>query len=123
MSYLDDDVRDNGLNQLPANVDTIHICSQEPANYLEATSTYSLGVKTSPVLGAPQNRTGGGREVEMSAFSDGSVNGTATATHFAWVDSVSSTLYAAQLLNASQVVTAGNSFSLDPHAVGVPGAA
>lgn len=122
MAFLADDVLDNGLSQLPANVDEIHICSQEPTTYAEATSTYSLGVKTAPTIGAAADRTDGGREVEAAAFSDGSVSATGTATHYAWVNAAGTVLYATKALSSSQAVTNGNTFSLTAHAIGIPDA-
>lgn len=121
MAYLNDDVRDNGLAKL-ADVDEIHVCSQEPTTYAEATSTYTLGNKGTPTLSAIQTDGAGGREVEAAAFTDGSVTASGTATHFAWVDTVNDILYATKALSSSQAVTSGNSFSLNAHAVGIPGA-
>lgn len=120
MPYLDDDVLDNGVGQLQANVDEIHVCSQEPTNYTEATSTYTLGNKSAPTISAPQDRTGGGRECEASSFSDGSATADGTASHFAWVDTVNTRLYAAQALSSTQAVSNGQTFSLTAHAVGIP---
>ena len=120
MAFLNDGVLDAGLQQLTDNVNELHICSQEPTTYAEATSTYTLGNKATPAISAPQDRTGGGREVEASAFSDGSVTADGTATHWAWVDTNASTLYAAKTLSSSQSVTNGNTFSLDAHDVAIP---
>ena len=86
MASVSNDVRDNGLQVLPANVDAIYVCSQEPSTYAEATSTYSLGVKTGPTISAPQDAAGGGREVVSSAFSNGSVTADGTATAVIGVD-------------------------------------
>ena len=120
MSFLSDNVRDDGLQQLTNNVNELHICSQEPTTFTEATSTYTLGNKTNPTVSAPQAGDTSGREVQMSAFSDGSVTADGTATHYAWVDTVNSTLYVAEALSASQAVTNGNTFSLGAHDVTIP---
>lgn len=120
MASLNDDVRDNGLSRLTSRVDAIHICSQEPTTFTEATNTYALGVKNSPTISSPQPGDTSGRKVEASAFNDGSVNANGTATYFAWVDTVNSILYAVEQLNGSQPVTSGNSFSLDTHSVTIP---
>ena len=123
MAKLNDDARDNGLQQITDRVDEIHICSQEPTTFTEASSTYTLGNKTSPTISAPQDGDTNGRKVEASAFSDGSVTATGTATHWAWVDTVNSILYATEALSSSQSVTSGNTFSLDAHAATIPDAA
>lgn len=119
MTYLHNDVFDKGLSEL-ADADALHICSAEPATYAAATSTYTLGNKATPTVSAPGDRAAGGREVTISAITDGSVTGTNTATHAALVDSLTSRLLAAYALSASQAVTSGNTFSLPAHKIGIP---
>ena len=120
MAFLNDRVFDNGLTVLDTEANAIHVCSQEPATYAEATSTYTLGNSTSLSIGAPQDRSGGGREVVVAAISDGSVTGTGTATHYAIVDTVNSRLLATGSLTASQSVTTGNTFTLSSVSIGIP---
>lgn len=120
MSFLHDDVLDSGLAQLTSNGNRLDICSQEPTTYAQATSTYTLGNKTSLTISSPANRSPSGREVTVSAITDGSVSGTGTATHFAIVDTVNSKLLATQALSASQAVTSGNTFTLTQFAIGIP---
>ena len=120
MATLNDRVFDNGLSVLDTEANAIHITSQEAASYAEATSTYTLGNSTSLSIGAPQDRTGGGREVVVAAISDGSVTGTGTATHYAIVDTVNSRLLATGSLTASQSVASGNTFTLSSVSIGSP---
>ena len=120
MASLGDRVFDNGLSVLDTEANAIHITSQEATTYAEATSTYTLGNSTTLSIGAPADRTGGGREVTVAALSDGSVTSTGTATHFAIVDTVNSRLLATNTLNASQSVTSGNTFSLGSFSIGIP---
>ena len=120
MASLGDRVFDNGLSVLDTEANAIHITSQEATTYAEATSTYTLGNSTALSIGAPADRTGGGREVTVAALSDGSVTSTGTATHFAIVDTVNSRLLATNTLNASQSVTSGNTFSLGSFTIGIP---
>jgi len=120
MATIGDHVFDNGLTVIDTEANRIDICSQEPATFTEATVTYTLGNKTTPTIGAPGDRTGGGRKVTVSAFSDGSVTGTDTATHFAIVDTVNSRLLVTGALSSSQAVTSGNTFSLTEFEVGIP---
>lgn len=112
MAYYNDDVFDNGLSELSTYGNVLHICSQEPATYTEASSTYTLGNKTSLSVAAPTDRAGGGREVVVAAITDGSVTGTDTATHQAIVDTSGSRLLETGALSASQGVTSGNTFTL-----------
>jgi len=97
----------------------LDICSQEPTTYAQAITTYSLGNKTSLVIGAPTDRTPNGRKVVVPAISDGAVTGTATATHWAIVDTGNSRLIATGLLSASQAVTSGNTFTLATFDIGI----
>lgn len=117
MATLNDRVFDNGLTVLDTEANAIHICSAEPTVYA---TLNSLGNSTSLSIGAPADRTGGGREVTVAAITDGSVTATGTATHFAIVDTVNSRLLVTGSLTASQAVTSGNSFSLASFTIGIP---
>jgi len=120
MASLADRVFDNGLTVLDTEANRIDITSQESTTYTEATSTHTLGNSTSLSIAAPSDRSGGGREVVVSAISDGSVSGTGTATHYAIVDTANSRLLATGSLSASQSVTSGNTFSLASFTIGIP---
>jgi hypothetical protein len=110
----------NGLTTLDTEANKILITSQEAVDYTGANSTYALGNSTSLSIGAPADRTGGGREVTVSAISDGTVTGSGTATHYAIVDTANSRLLATGSLTTSQVVTSGNTFSLGSFTIGIP---
>lgn len=120
MATLNDRVFDNGLTVLDTEANAIHITSAEATTYAAATSTLTLGNSTSLSIGAPQDRSGGGREVVVAAITDGSVTGTGTATHYAIVDTVNSRLLATGSLTASQSVTSGNTFTLSSVSIGIP---
>tara|TARA_R110001632_G_scaffold45016_1_gene114469 strand:+ start:2131 stop:2502 length:372 start_codon:yes stop_codon:yes gene_type:complete len=120
MATLNDRVFDNGLTVLDTEANKIVITSQEATTYTEANSTYALGDSTSLSIGAPADRSGGGREVTVAAITDGSVTGTGTATHYAIVDTVNTRLLATSTLTASQAVTTGNTFTLSSVAIGIP---
>jgi hypothetical protein len=96
------------------------VTSQEATTYTEANATYALGNSTSLSIGAPADRSGGGREVTVAAITDGSITGTGTATHYAIVDTVNSRLLATSTLSASQSVTSGNTFTLASFTIGIP---
>jgi hypothetical protein len=120
MATLNDRVFDNGLTVLDTEANAIHVTSQEATSYTDATSTSTLGNSTSLSIGAPADRTGGGREVTIAAISDGSITGTGTVTHYAIVDTVNSRLLVTGSLSASQSVTTGNTFSLASFTIGIP---
>jgi len=120
MAFLADKVFDEGLNILDQDANAIHVTSQEATTYTEATSTYTLGSSTSLSIGAPADRTGGGRKVTVAAITDGSISGTGTVTHYAIVDTTNSILLATAALTASQSVTSGNTFTLATFDIGIP---
>lgn len=120
MAFLNDRVFDNGLTVLDTEANRLDICSQAPTTYTEATSTYTLGNKTSLSVGSPADRSPTGRKVTVAAITDGTVSGTGTATHIAVVDTVNSRLLAVQALSASQAVTSGNTFTLPAFDIGIP---
>lgn len=119
MATLDNRVFDNGLTVLDTEANAIHITSAEATSFANVSSV-TLGNSTSLSIGAPQDRSGGGREVVVAAITDGSVTGTGTATHYAIVDTVNSRLLATGSLTASQSVTTGNTFTLSSVAIGIP---
>ena len=123
MPFIHDTALDALLNDVFTNGESLHICSAEPVDYTGATVTLSLGEKTSPTINAQSDRGGGGRECVVDAITDGAVDVTGTASHWAIVkDSATSRLLAAGALASSQGVTNGNTFTLTSFAIGVPDA-
>ena len=122
MAYLNDYVLDLALAYLATSGNRLDICSQEPTSYTEATSTYTLGNKTSLSIGAPADRTPNGRKVTVAAITAGSVTATDTATHWAISDTSGTRLIATGALSSSQAVTASNTFTLAAFDVGIPDA-
>lgn len=122
MAYINDFVLDLALSNLDTAGNRLDICTQEPTTYTEATSTYTKGNKTSLSIGAPADRTPNGRKVTVASFTDGSVSGTGTVTHWAISDTGNSRLLAAGSLSASQAVTSGNTFTLAAFDIGLPDA-
>lgn len=123
MAFLNSDILDDGLQVLTDDGNRLDICSQEPATYAEATSTYTLGNKTGITIGAPEARTPSGRKVVVPSINDGSVTDTDEATHWAITDTSGERLLAAGALDAPQVVTDGNTFTLTSFDIGIPGPA
>lgn len=119
-AYLNDRVYDNGLTVLDTEASHLYITSAQAATYTEAITTYALGSKATPTVSAPGARAGGGREVTVSAITDGSVTGNGTAGYYALVDSANTRLLAAGALSASQSVTSGNTFTLTSFKIGIP---
>ena len=120
MATVADRVLDNGLQVLDLEANAVLITSQQATTYAEATSTYTLGNTTSISISAPTDRTGGGRQVTLTAVTGASVTASGTATHYAIVDTSNSRLLVTSALTASQSVTSGNTFSLEALDVGIP---
>lgn len=123
MPFINDRVFDNGLTVLDTEANRLDICSLEPVTYASATSTHTLGNKTSPTVSAPTDRSPSGRMVTVSAITDGTVTGSGTASHWALTDTVNSRLLATGALSAPQGVTSGNVFTLAAFNIGIPDAA
>ena len=120
---LADYVIDGALAKLDE-AERVYICSQEPATFLEASSTYALGVKTfgaGGVFGVAAAGSPNGRKIPTIAVTDGVVSGNGTAAWEAWVDFTNSRLLGDNPLSATQVVTAGNSWSRAAYDVRIPG--
>jgi hypothetical protein len=120
MAFLNDRVYDNGLTVLDTEANQMHITSQEAVSFVDATVTSTLGFSATVVVSAPQARTGGGREVELSSITDGAVTASGSATHYAIVDTVNSRLLVSGTLGVPQVVTSGNTFTFAPVTIGIP---
>lgn len=128
--FLNDNTLDNGLAAPKAAADRIFVCSQEPATYTQATSTYALGNKDFGGAGNvyPGAITAGapsGRKITSApvvAGAPGSVTATDNATHNAVVSSGLSRLEMALPLAAAQQVTAGNTFTLTAQDMRLPNA-
>lgn len=125
MPFIADRVLDNGLTVLDTEANAIHICNTEPTTFAQATTTASLGNASAgnfPGIGAPAAGTPNGRQVTVSAVTNGSVTATGTASHYAIVDTVNSRLLATSSLSATQSVTSGNTFTLASFTVRIPAA-
>lgn len=123
MAFIADYVLDAALSKLDTEANRLDITSTEATTYTEATSTYTLGNKTSLSVGSAADRSPNGRKVTVAAITDGSVTGTGTAAYWAIVDTGNSRLLATGALSASQSVTSGNTFTLAAFDIGIPDAA
>jgi hypothetical protein len=113
MPVISDYVLDNGLTVIDTQANRIDICSSEPTTYAAATGAASVGNKTS--LGASDLTLGAGspngRAITVAAVTGGAVTSSATATHYAIVDTVNSRLLVTGDVNPDQVVTNGNTWA------------
>jgi hypothetical protein len=127
------DILDNGLASLKSGASIIHICSQEPTTFAQATTVYDgtankyrLGIKnfgagavfpSAIAAGSPN-----GRQLATAAVTDGTIDaigGSAvSATWWAIVDGTR--LLATGTLAAAQQVTANNAFTLGSFTIRLP---
>ena len=107
-AVLNDRVLDFGINELTSNANRVDLCSQAPTTYTEATSTYTMGNKTSITFGSPADAASG-RKVVLTAITGGSLTSTGNVTHYAVTDTVNSRLLVVQAVASSPVaVTSGD---------------
>lgn len=104
-----DSVFDAALNFLETNGTVVHILTQAITAWADV-ATYTKGNATSCTYTGPENGASG-RKTTLDAITDGSVTGSGTVTHFA-ITNGSDAVYVCQELNAPQVVTSGNTFTL-----------
>jgi hypothetical protein len=92
---LHDDVLDGLCNIIKNNANRMTLCSQQPATYAEATSTYRL-VEQAMVSGdfTISNGDTNGRKVRTAAKSGITPSASGTANHVALVDTGNSKLLA-----------------------------
>jgi hypothetical protein len=119
VGFVNTSVLDSGLSYATTNGTRIDITSTEATTYAQATTTYTLGNKTSVTTGSPASRSPSGRKVTVASLTGGSVTGTGTAAYWALTDN-SAILVATGGLSASQAVTSGNTFSLAAFDIGIP---
>ena len=114
MSYINDLALDAACNWFISNVTRLDLCTQEPTNYTEATSTYSRANKTGMTMTGPADGTPDGRKATFPAVTDGTVTADATVSHWA-ISKVSATtaLGAAGALAASKAISTVVPFSSD----------
>jgi|SRR5210317_58328 hypothetical protein len=120
MPRIENPVFDAALQVLIDDGDRLDLCSQEPTNYTEATSTYSLGNQTSITIGTIADGDVSGRKVTVSATSGGTIDATGTATHYAISNVAGTQLLAAGDLTTSQQVVSGNTFTTEAFDIELP---
>lgn len=113
MTFLTDNAMDALLNYIRTNCENLYVCSAEPTTFTEASSTYKLGTKATPTIGAPAAGDVSGRKVTVSAISDGVVNSAGTATWIALTDDSATELLFAKALSSSLALATGSPFTLN----------
>jgi hypothetical protein len=109
-------VLDNGLQAIDALADKIFVCSQEPATYSEATTTYALGSKDfgsagGAIDGTMADATPSGRKIITNAITGGNILAAGTVTAWALVDSTNSRLLASG--NVTSLAVTSGTFNMN----------
>jgi len=112
MAFIHDDVLDGALAIISTLTENLYITSQEAATYAEAQTTYKLGTKATPGFTGPAAGDATGRKTTIDAITDGTVDATGTASHWALCDNSDTKLLAAGSLDSPLGVTATNTFTL-----------
>jgi hypothetical protein len=113
--FINDTILDTALNYLKNNVTQMAVCSQQPADYNAAVSTYKLSLKTGLTSGSftgPADGDVSGRKLTTTEQSGIVVDSSGTATHVAWC-SGSVLLFVTTC--TSQALTAGNTVTISAH--------
>lgn len=102
--------------------DRLFVCSAEPSNYTEASSTYMLAAANVNVANDYTKAAGStGRKSTLKAFNGISISNTGTATHVAIGNSSGSTLLRVTTCSAKGL-TQGDTVDIGSHAheIGAP---
>lgn len=119
VKLVDDAVLDAALNQIKTTADKLVVCIGAPATYAEANANSPTGKRcgqravTSANFTGPANGDVSGRKLGVNQQTGINVDVSGTADHVALVDDTASVLLAVTSLSASQVVTAGNSMTVN----------
>lgn len=107
---------DLGLNVFDTETTHTELCSSEPGNYTEASSTYNLGTMNhgaGSAFGSPAAGSPNGRKVASTAVTAGTVSANGTAGFIAWTDRTNSRLHATKDVASSQAVVSGNTWAVN----------
>lgn len=114
--FLPDAVIDNMLAYIREQITGLSVCSTQPTDYAEATSTYMLADVnglTSTDLALGDGDTSG-RKITMPENADLTIDTTGTAAHVAWWGSSGSTLLLVTTCT-TQALTTGNTVTVPTH--------
>ena len=83
--WTNDSAMDAACSYISTNYAQIYLCSQQPANYTEASTTYALAGKTGISSGTtgPADGDASGRKITIDAVTSISVSASGTANHVA----------------------------------------
>lgn len=107
------------LNYIKNNAENLYICNNEPTTFLEASTTYKLGVKSAPAFTGPAAGTGEARYIQVDAVTDGVITANGTAGYAAITKDSTSELLAVFDLDYPRVIDGEQTFTLTSHKINV----
>jgi len=111
-TFLSDDILDAAATYVSTYTETLYITNALATTFQEASTTYKMGSKSSPAFTGPADGDVSGRKITVDAITDGVVDATGNASHYALTDDSATKLLAAGPLNSVESVTTGNVFTL-----------
>lgn len=107
--FADNDMIDASLNYLKTNCDRLFVCSQQPANWVEANATYNLGTVTMAAgnYTGPADGDTNGRKITVNQMSGFNASANGNASHIVLGISGNTTIKYGTTC-ANQAVTSGN---------------
>lgn len=112
-AWTHNDNFDAALNNIKNNCTKVTACSQQPADYTDANSTYALGnVTVSSTDFTVANGDTSGRKITMQQKTGGTGTADGTATHLAFLD-VTNTKLLHVITCTSQSVANGGSLTFN----------
>ena len=120
MAELNNDIFDDGENELTNKTENLYVLSGNPGLTWSNIAALGLGVKSSPVVSSPADRVLGGREVTVSAITDGVGTGVGSASYWALTDDSTSKILASNSLAAPVSIKVGSIFTLTSFTIAIP---
>ena len=105
---------------LNANTETFWLLFGDPWLNYGFIASYAMGNKPSPTVSAPADGTDGGRQVTISAITDGGVTNAGFCSFWALTDDSESKILASGPLSATIEVTDGQTFRTTEFNIGIP---
>lgn len=119
MTVTSDKILDFGLTAY-ADANLIHACTAEPANFAGVaavslgSTTVAVGAIVDMAVGTPSGSASAGRGRVITPAGGATYGAGGTITHYAVVDTATSTLLVANTVATSKTVNIGDAIDLDP---------
>jgi len=120
MAALNNDIFDDGENELTNKTEKLYLLSGDPGLTWANIALMALGVKLSPAISAPADRVGGGREVTIAAITDGVGVAVGLATNWALTDDSENKILATNELAIAKNIRVDSVFYVEEFTIAIP---